>query len=68
MAKNLRAKIDPSDTLIVHDVNQEAVKSFMSEHGESNTQAASDVREVAEKSVSCCDSPSVPVRALPATT
>lgn len=54
MAKNLRAKIAKTDTLVVHDVNPEAVKSFLAEHGDSVTEAAADVRQVAEKSVSLC--------------
>lgn len=49
MAKNLREKIAKSDTLIVHDVNHEAISRFQSEV--SNVTVAQNVREVAEKSV-----------------
>ena len=63
MAKNLRAKIPPSDLLTVYDVNTSATKQFAEELGivASNTDApgkgtgihlANDPREVAEKSVS----------------
>lgn len=61
MAKNLRAKIPPSDLLTVYDVNTSATKQFAEELGivASNTDApgkgtgihlANDPREVAEKS------------------
>lgn len=53
MAKNLRSKISDSDSLILHDVNREATKSFMAELGSStNTQVADNVRQVAEQAVS----------------
>lgn len=64
MAKNLRAKIPASDTLIIHDRNKEATSSFMQEVGiardnpTSNNQmglmgieVASSPRAVAEKAV-----------------
>jgi hypothetical protein len=49
MAKNLRSKIKESDTMIIHDVNESALKKFKDEMG--NVEIAKDVREVAEKSV-----------------
>lgn len=63
MAKNLRAKIPASDTLIVRDVNEDVMKQFVAEAQEttqSNGAGANDgqveiaqsAREVAEKSVS----------------
>lgn len=63
MAKNLRAKIPASDTLIVRDVNEEAAKRFVAEAQEAarnngagadegRVEIAENAREVAEKSVS----------------
>jgi 3-hydroxyisobutyrate dehydrogenase len=63
MAKNLRAKIPASDTLIVRDINEDAMKRFATEAREaarSNgagadeglVELAENAREVAEKSVS----------------
>lgn len=63
MAKNLRAKIPATDTLIVRDVNEDASKKFVEEARETarSASAADDIykveiagcpREVAEKSVS----------------
>ncbi len=58
MAKNLRAKIQESDTLIVHDVNTTATHEFLEEVEEGKdsgwkaTSIAQDVREVAENAVS----------------
>lgn len=51
MAKNLRAKIQPGDTLLVHDVNTAATQAFVDAVGTTTTTIAHDVREVAEKSV-----------------
>lgn len=62
MAKNLRAKIPATDTLIVRDVNEDASKIFVEEARETarSAGAAEDTykveiagcpREVAEKSV-----------------
>ena len=64
MAKNLRAKIPASDTLIIHDRNKEATTSFMQEVGiakDSSTsnnemglmgiEVASSPRAIAEKAV-----------------
>ena len=51
MAKNLRAKLPPTDDLIVHDKNVQATSSFAQEMAGSNVEVASSVREVAEKSV-----------------
>lgn len=55
MAKNLRAKVPESDTLVIHDRNGEATSSFMREIGvgkEVNIEVANTPRQVAEKSVS----------------
>jgi hypothetical protein len=63
MAKNLRAKIPASDTLIIRDVNEEAMKRFAAEAqeaarsngagaNEGQVEIAASAREVAEKSVS----------------
>jgi 3-hydroxyisobutyrate dehydrogenase len=62
MAKNLRAKIPASDTLIVRDINEDAMKRFVAEAqeaarstgagaGEGLVEIAENTREVAEKSV-----------------
>jgi 3-hydroxyisobutyrate dehydrogenase len=62
MAKNLRAKIPASDTLIVRDINEDAMKRFVAEAqeaarstgagaGEGLVEIAENAREVAEKSV-----------------
>ncbi|KAJ5120875.1 Dehydrogenase multihelical [Penicillium bovifimosum] len=62
MAKNLRAKIPASDTLIIRDVNEEAMKRFAAEAQEAarsnsagahggQVETAASAREVAEKSV-----------------
>ena len=64
MAKNLRAKIPASDTLVIHDRNKEATSNFIHEVGiardDSNSNSemglmgieiASSPRKVAEKSV-----------------
>lgn len=53
MAKNLRTKIRPDDTMIIHDVNEQICKHFVDEMGSMGpVTAAQDVREVAEMSVS----------------
>lgn len=53
MAKNLRTKIKPDDTMIIHDVNEQITKQFVDEMGSVGpVTAAQDVREVAENSVS----------------
>ena len=51
MAKNLRAKLPPSDQLFIHDRNTQATSDFVQEVGGSNVEVASSVREGAEKSV-----------------
>ena len=62
MAKNLRAKIAPSDVLLIHDRNTEATTKFRQEVGVAsssvdagekgmNIELASSAREVAERSV-----------------
>ncbi|EMF09699.1 3-hydroxyisobutyrate dehydrogenase [Sphaerulina musiva SO2202] len=51
MAKNLRTKIKPDDTMIIHDVNEQITKQFVDEMGSVGpVTAAQDVREVAENS------------------
>ena len=50
MAKNLRAKIPASDTLVVHDRNGEATAKFVEEVG-AGIEVASSPRKVAEKAV-----------------
>ena len=61
MAKNLRARIPASDTLIVRDVNEKVTKRFVAEvqeaacssvANENRVEIADNAREVAEKSVS----------------
>lgn len=63
MAKNLRAKIPAEDTLIVRDINEDAMKRFATEAqeaarsngasaSEGQVELAENAREVAEKSVS----------------
>ena len=49
MAKNLRTKIQDSDTMVIHDVNQAALEKFEKEVGKA--EIAKNVREVAEKTV-----------------
>lgn len=49
MAKNLRTKIEDSDTLTVYDVNPGATKKLQEEAGKIDV--AQNVREVAEKAV-----------------
>ena len=63
MAKNLRAKIPTTDTLIIRDVNEHATEKFVQEAREaarssgagddtSKVVVAQNAREVAEQSVS----------------
>lgn len=52
MARNLRAKLPAEDVLFVQDVNTAATKKFLEENPE-GVRIASNVREVAEKSVRC---------------
>jgi ornithine cyclodeaminase/alanine dehydrogenase-like protein (mu-crystallin family) len=56
MAKNLQAKLPPSDTLRIYDINAESVNKFASEakasSGGAVVQIASSVHEAAEDSVS----------------
>jgi len=49
MAKNLREKIDKSDTMVINDVNDAATQKFVEEVG--NVTIAKSVREVAEQTV-----------------
>lgn len=55
MAGNLRARIPPSDSLIVYDSNPTAMELVAQEDPAKNTQVAKGSREVAEKSVSAPD-------------
>ena len=50
MAKNLRANIPASDTLVVHDRNTEATAKFVQEVG-AGIEVANSPRGLAEKSV-----------------
>jgi hypothetical protein len=49
MAKNLREKINKSDTMVINDVNDAATQKFVEEVG--NVTIAKSVREVAEQTV-----------------
>lgn len=49
MAKNLRQKIQKSDTMVINDVNDAATQKFVEEVG--NVTIAKTVREVAEQTV-----------------
>lgn len=53
MAKNLRTKIPSSDTLVIHDRNEEATARFVQELGStgSGIEVSPSVRGVAEKAV-----------------
>lgn len=51
MAKNLRQKINESDTMVINDVNDVATQKFVEEVG--NVTIAKTVREVAEQTVRC---------------
>lgn len=66
MAQNLRAKMSPSDTLIVHDINQSSMQKFLDEvkaagFGAGSVETTDSARTVAEKSVRMADSLSVHV-------
>ena len=52
MAKNLRAKIPESDSMIVFDVNSASVERFVKEAEPSKVEVAKGPRDVAQKSVS----------------
>jgi hypothetical protein len=49
MAKNLREKINKSDTMVINDVNDAATQKFVEEVG--NVTIAKTVRDVAEQTV-----------------
>ncbi len=49
MARNLRAKIAESDTMVIHDVNPAVTEKFKQEVGK--VTIAENVREVAETAV-----------------
>ncbi len=63
MAKNLRAKIPASDTLVVSDRDSQATARFVREIG-AGIEVASSPRMVAEKSVSASASLSACVHFL----
>ncbi|WPH04528.1 Hypothetical protein R9X50_00742000 [Acrodontium crateriforme] len=51
MASNLRSKIQPSDDMIIHDVNSKILEQFQKEFsGVGNVKIADSVRDVAEQS------------------
>ena len=58
MAKNLRAKIAESDTMLIHDVNPAVTQKFAQEVGK--VSIAENVREVAEKAVCATPTPRIP--------
>jgi 3-hydroxyisobutyrate dehydrogenase len=51
MAKNLREKLPETDTLLVNDVNKDAVTKFTEELSGFTVVAAESPREVAERAV-----------------
>lgn len=55
MARNLRSKISPKDSLVVYDVNRSATQQFMQElegqEARATTNIAEEPKEVAEESV-----------------
>jgi hypothetical protein len=55
MAKNLRLKVPKEDTFVVFDVNAASSEALVKELGAERVKVASDVREVAEESVSNCN-------------
>lgn len=65
MAKNLRARIPDSDTLVICDVNKDVTQKFVEEVGVAasatgkslGVEIAKNSREVADRSVSCCGFP-----------
>lgn len=61
MARNLRAKMSRSDTLIVHDINQSSMQKLVDEvkaagFGADSVEMTDSARTVAEKSVRMTDS------------
>ncbi|KAI9713146.1 MAG: hypothetical protein M1820_001131 [Bogoriella megaspora] len=50
MAKNLRAKLPQSDTLIIHDINPAVTTQFAEEHKGKGVDVAQNAREISEKS------------------
>uniref|UniRef100_A0A093UZ16 DNA damage-binding protein 1 n=1 Tax=Talaromyces marneffei PM1 TaxID=1077442 RepID=A0A093UZ16_TALMA len=64
MAKTLRARIPPSDTLIVHDVNEQAMRQFVAEAKTASTgpvEFTDSARTLAEKSTNVITSLPQPV-------
>jgi 3-hydroxyisobutyrate dehydrogenase len=51
MAKNLRAKIPKSDTLVICDLNADVTKKFAAEVNGLGVEIAASPKELAEKSV-----------------
>lgn len=56
MAKNLREKLPATDTLLINDVNKDAVGKFVDELSGFTVVAAESPREIAERAV--CSHPS----------
>lgn len=54
MAKNLREKLPCTDTLIINDVNKDAVSKFAEELSGFTVVAADSPREIAERAVCPC--------------
>ena len=55
MARNLRAKLAATDTLLIHDLNADATQNFINEAKTSDgatARVAGTARELAEQSVS----------------
>lgn len=53
MAKNIRLKIAASSTLVIYDINQDAMHEFVKDFGKhGNIVEAASPKEVAEKAVS----------------
>ena len=51
MAKNLREKLPATDTLLINDVNKDAVGKFVDELSGFTVVAADSPREIAERAV-----------------
>ncbi|KAI9667649.1 MAG: hypothetical protein M1821_000466 [Bathelium mastoideum] len=49
MAKNLRAKVPTSDSLVIHDINSAVTNQFVEEHAGQNVEIAASVRQISEK-------------------
>ena len=51
IAKNLRAKVPATDTLIIYDLNTDVTQKFVEAHDGKGVEIASSPREVADNSV-----------------